>query len=561
MPDQNQPLDYYEILGVSFDASDDEIRRAYRRVAMEWHPDRNKDTNAPRMMRRINEAWDVLGKPERRAEYDRDYFLLRSMIAEAARRAHEEERQERERQQEQERREAEERIRRAEAERRERERQEAAERERRERERRRRTTENRYRREQERQSSARAQHGGSTTKHPSRSSEQRQKPRIFDNGLLAWSLVGLAMIIVTIPFILLWLNLDDEPPTSETVRSSVIATRTPRPSPPPPRPTATPAPKLAAAPVSKSTPSPIIKPTETRTNTPIPTATRVVALTATSIPKPTATHTPKPTATPKPVWAGSDTVVHDLLSNSNVDSYQLKILVDAGAPLETRDYIGRTPIEVAAYYNQSIPVLRLLIDAGAQLQNAPGALHGILSRSNTSPETVKLLIDAGASLETRDYIGRTPIEIAADYNQSIHIFRLLLDAGTRLQNAPEVLHGILGNSSASPQTVKLLIDAGASLETRDYIGRTPIEVAADYNQRIHIFRLLIDAGTRLQNAPEVLHGILGNSSASPETVKLLIDAGAPLETLDYIGRTPIEVAADYNQDAQIIQMIIDAMNR
>ena len=219
MSDQNQPLDYYEILGVSFDASDDEIRRAYRRVAMDWHPDRNKDPNAPRTMRLINEAWDVLGKPERRAEYDRDYFLLRSMIAEAARRAHEEERQEREWQQEQGRREAEERNRRVEAERRERERQEAAQRERearerrvreeherRERERRRRRTENQYRRERERRSSTRAQHGGSTTKHPSRSSEHLQKPRNFDNGLLAWSLVGLAMIIVTIPFILLWLN-------------------------------------------------------------------------------------------------------------------------------------------------------------------------------------------------------------------------------------------------------------------------------------------------------------------------------------------------------------------
>ena len=96
MSDQNQPPDHYEILGVSFDASDDEIRRAYRRVAMDWHPDRNKHTNAPRMMRLINEARDVLGKPERRAEYDRDYFLLRSMTAEAARRAHEEKRQERE---------------------------------------------------------------------------------------------------------------------------------------------------------------------------------------------------------------------------------------------------------------------------------------------------------------------------------------------------------------------------------------------------------------------------------------------------------------------------------
>ncbi len=72
MRDQNQPLNYYEILGVSQGAPMDEIRRAYRREAMEWHPDRNKDPNAPRMMGLINEAWEVLGNPERRAEYDRE---------------------------------------------------------------------------------------------------------------------------------------------------------------------------------------------------------------------------------------------------------------------------------------------------------------------------------------------------------------------------------------------------------------------------------------------------------------------------------------------------------
>ena len=72
MRDQNQPLNYYEILGVSQDASTDEIRSAYRREAMQWHPDRNKDPNAPRMMQLINQAWEALGDSERRAEHDRE---------------------------------------------------------------------------------------------------------------------------------------------------------------------------------------------------------------------------------------------------------------------------------------------------------------------------------------------------------------------------------------------------------------------------------------------------------------------------------------------------------
>ena len=70
MRDQNQPPDYYEILGVPHDASEDEIRRAYRHEAMTWHPDRNKNPNAPRMMQFINRAWETLGDSEKRAAHD-----------------------------------------------------------------------------------------------------------------------------------------------------------------------------------------------------------------------------------------------------------------------------------------------------------------------------------------------------------------------------------------------------------------------------------------------------------------------------------------------------------
>ncbi|MCY4475511.1 MAG: DnaJ domain-containing protein [Chloroflexi bacterium] len=72
MRDQNQPLNYYEILGVSSDAPTDEIRHAFRREAMVWHPDLNKSPDAPRMMQLVNRAWEALGDPEKRAEHDRE---------------------------------------------------------------------------------------------------------------------------------------------------------------------------------------------------------------------------------------------------------------------------------------------------------------------------------------------------------------------------------------------------------------------------------------------------------------------------------------------------------
>ena len=63
--------DYYAVLGVARNASDEEIRRAFRRKAMEYHPDRNKNADAEEKFKEINEAYQVLSDAKKRGQYDR----------------------------------------------------------------------------------------------------------------------------------------------------------------------------------------------------------------------------------------------------------------------------------------------------------------------------------------------------------------------------------------------------------------------------------------------------------------------------------------------------------
>lgn len=62
--------DYYEVLGVARDASESDIKKAYHKLAMKWHPDRNKSPDAEERFKQIAKAYAILKDPKKRARYD-----------------------------------------------------------------------------------------------------------------------------------------------------------------------------------------------------------------------------------------------------------------------------------------------------------------------------------------------------------------------------------------------------------------------------------------------------------------------------------------------------------
>ena len=70
--------DYYEVLGLSKGASESEIKSAFRKMALKYHPDRNPgDKEAEEKFKEVNEAYGILSDPEKKAKYDQFGFAER----------------------------------------------------------------------------------------------------------------------------------------------------------------------------------------------------------------------------------------------------------------------------------------------------------------------------------------------------------------------------------------------------------------------------------------------------------------------------------------------------
>ena len=69
--------DFYKILGISRGASDDEIKKAYRKMAVKWHPDKNKTPEAEEKFKEVAMAYEVLKDKQKRELYSKIQSILR----------------------------------------------------------------------------------------------------------------------------------------------------------------------------------------------------------------------------------------------------------------------------------------------------------------------------------------------------------------------------------------------------------------------------------------------------------------------------------------------------
>ncbi len=516
MPDNSSQFrDYYRELGVSPDASGAEIRKAWREAAKRWHPDTNPSPDAADMMKRINDARDVLLDVRRRAEYDRAYQQRQQSGSSGEQARREREAQERARRERADRetreqarreREAEEarrrRARQEEETRRQRERQERMQREAREQARREREAKEARRRAADSESERmRAESERARRDH---TRQDRERPadggsRFSGAGPGTWLAIAAASLIPFVAIIgmlvLNSMNDPDMPSRRPGAGLLTVPTQTPTPAPtalPPttmpaptptivivdtatPRPTATPLPTLAPLPTATPSPPPTSTPLPTATSTPAPTATATSVPTFT--PAPTVTAIPQPTATPTVIFDGSPTALHVFLTQVGVTVDQVRAMIEAGAPVTATDTDGRDPLEVAAELGLGADILSLLIERGADPSRSPTILHALLKSPDVLTRQLRVLVDAGASTVAEDARGIAPLEVAVAEGLSASILRFLVFNGADVSHAPTILHALLASDAVTAEHVQVLLDAGASESGTNALGQTPLDVA------------------------------------------------------------------------------------
>ncbi len=134
------------------------------------------------------------------------------------------------------------------------------------------------------------------------------------------------------------------------------------------------------------------------------------------------------------------TMNNDVLNKKLLDAVvnakkakEIKDLIIKGANVNCTNENGMTPLLLAAQYNPAVVVLNALIKNGANLsvvepQFKSTALH-LASNNNTNPKIISSLLSNGCNLESKNYLGETPLLMAVKSNKETKIFTCLIKEG------------------------------------------------------------------------------------------------------------------------------------
>ena len=178
-----------------------------------------------------------------------------------------------------------------------------------------------------------------------------------------------------------------------------------------------------------------------------------------------------------------------------------------------------------------VKVLRRIIEMAKSAESLNKKLLAA-AISATKARDIKDLLEKGADINTHNEWGLTPVMLASQYNHSVVVLKAIIEAGADIHEAEpkyrsNALH-LAANSSKNPKIIETLLEAGANIDARNYLGETALIMAVNSNDETKITTQLIKSGADINARDYQGHSVLDYAKAAKKTyiVNLLKEKGA-----------------------------------